>query len=105
MPRHENATNPHYGSYYRKDKLLKNKVDSSIIIEVIRPVLNFFFYDKISQVQKSTKKHLKTSKWKKVTYLLIYKIHQICQRKIYQFKFHRHKIYQFKIDQQKFYQV
>ena len=57
VPRHENATNPHYGSYYRKDKLLKNKVDSSIIIEVIRPVLNFFFYDKISQVQKSTKKH------------------------------------------------
>ena len=62
VPRHENATNPHYGSYYRKDKLLKNKVDSSIIIEVIRPVLNFFFYDKISQVQKSTKKHQKALK-------------------------------------------
>ena len=33
---------------------------SSSIYEVIRPVLNFlffFFYDKISQVQKSTKKH------------------------------------------------
>ena len=102
VPRHENATNPHYGSYYRKDKLLKNKVDSSIIIEVIRPVLNFFFYDKISQVQKSTKKHLKTSKWKKVTYLLIYKIHQ---HKIYQFKIYQHKIYQFKIHRHKFYQV
>ena len=32
---------------------------SSSIYKVIRPVLNFlfFFYDKISQVQKSTKKH------------------------------------------------
>ena len=34
--------------------------DGSIIIEVIRPVLDFYFflfYDKISQVQKGTKKH------------------------------------------------
>ena len=30
---------------------------SSNINEVIRPVLNFFFYDKISQVPKSTEKH------------------------------------------------
>ena len=30
---------------------------SSSIYKVIRPVLNFFFYHKISQVQKSTKKH------------------------------------------------
>ena len=31
--------------------------------EVIRPILNFFFfYDKISQVQKSTKKHQKALK-------------------------------------------
>ena len=30
---------------------------SSSINEVIRSVLNFFFYDKILQVQKSTKKH------------------------------------------------
>ena len=36
---------------------------SSIIIEVIRPVLNsFFFYDKISQVQKGTKKHYKSTR-------------------------------------------
>ena len=37
---------------------------SSNINEVIRPVLNFlfFFYDKISQVQKSTKKHQKAPK-------------------------------------------
>ena len=37
---------------------------SSNINEVIRPVLNFlfFFYDKISQVQKSTKKHQKALK-------------------------------------------
>ena len=30
--------------------------------KVIRPVLNFFFYDKISQVLKSTKKHQKAPK-------------------------------------------
>ena len=30
MPRHGNASNPHCGSYYRKDKLLKNKVDELI---------------------------------------------------------------------------
>ena len=30
-------------------------IDSSNINEVIRPVLNFFFYKKISQVQKSTR--------------------------------------------------
>ena len=37
--------------------------DSSIISEVIRPVLNFFFfYDKVSQVQKGTKKHYKSTK-------------------------------------------
>ena len=30
---------------------------SSNINEVIRPVLNFFFYKKISQVQKKKKKH------------------------------------------------
>ena len=37
---------------------------SSSIYKVIRPVLNFlfFFYDKISQVQKSTKKHQKALK-------------------------------------------
>ena len=37
---------------------------SSNINEVIRPVLNFlfFFHDKISQVQKSTKKHQKAPK-------------------------------------------
>ena len=37
---------------------------SSSIYKVIRPVLNFlfFFYDKILQVQKSTKKHQKALK-------------------------------------------
>ena len=30
--------------------------------EVIRPVLNCFFYDKISQVQKRTKRHQKALK-------------------------------------------
>ena len=38
---------------------------NSNINEIIRPVLNFFFfffYDKISQVQKSTKKHQKVLK-------------------------------------------
>ena len=30
MPRHENASNPHHGSYFRKDKLLKIKVDELI---------------------------------------------------------------------------
>ena len=36
---------------------------SSIIIEVVVLVLNFFFFnDKISQVQKSTKKHQKAPK-------------------------------------------
>ena len=36
---------------------------SSSIYKVIRPVLNFFFfYDNISQVRKSTKKHQKTLK-------------------------------------------
>ena len=37
---------------------------SGNINEVIRPVLNFlfFFYDKISQVQKSTKKNQKAPK-------------------------------------------
>ena len=32
---------------------------SSNINEVIRPVLNFFFYKKISQVQKKQKKNIK----------------------------------------------
>ena len=36
---------------------LHHSSSSSSIYKVIRPVLNFFFYDKISQVQKSTKKH------------------------------------------------
>ena len=37
----------------------KENENSNNINEVIRPVLNFFFffYDKISQVQKITKKH------------------------------------------------
>ena len=37
---------------------------NSSIYKVIRPVLNFLFsfYDKISQVQKSTKKHQKAPK-------------------------------------------
>ena len=37
---------------------------NSSIYKVIRPVLNFLFsfYDKISQVQKSTKKHQKALK-------------------------------------------
>ena len=30
MPRHRNANNPHCGSYFRKDKLLKIKVDELI---------------------------------------------------------------------------
>ena len=35
-----------------------NKTNCSCIYkEVITPVLNFFFYDKISQALKSTKKH------------------------------------------------
>ena len=48
--------------------LLKNIVIanfSSNINEVIRPILNFllsFFYDKISQIQKSPKKHQKELK-------------------------------------------
>ena len=85
---------------------LQHLLKGSIIIEVIGPVLNFLFifYDKISQVQKGTKKHQKalksikkyqkTTKWKKVTSFLIYKIHR---HKIYQFKIYQHKIYQFKI--------
>ena len=46
-------------SYYH-DKINFN----SIIIEVVRPVLNFllFFYDKISQALKSTKNHQKALK-------------------------------------------
>ena len=44
-----------YFSYVLNDRNLN---ESNIIIEVIRPVLNsFFFNDKISQVQKGTKKH------------------------------------------------
>ena len=39
-----------------------NQYESSNINEVISPVLKFFFYDKISQVQKSTKKHQKELK-------------------------------------------
>ena len=35
---------------------------SSNINEVIRSILNFFFYDKISQVQKSTKKKIQGTK-------------------------------------------
>ena len=33
MSRHENASSPHCGSYYRKDKLLENKVDELIDLE------------------------------------------------------------------------
>ena len=47
-------------------------------------------------------KFKKTSNWKKITYLLIYKIHR---HKIYQFKIYQHKIYQFKIHRHKFYQA
>ena len=42
------------------DNYDRDKINfSSNINEVIRPVLNFlfFFYDKVSQVQKSTKRH------------------------------------------------
>ena len=46
-------------------------------------------------------KFKKTSKWKKVTYLLIYEIHR---HKIYQFKTHRHEICQFKIHRHEIYQ-
>ena len=65
---------------------------SSNINEVIRPVLNLFFFTirfhKYKKAPKSTKKHQKALKSIKK---LIYKIHQ---HKIYQFKIHQHKFYQ-----------
>ena len=46
-----------------------------------------FFTIKFRKHQKA----LKTFKWKKVTYLVIYEVYR---HKIHQFKIHRHKFYQ-----------
>ena len=49
-----------------------------------------FFYNKISQVQKSTKRIQGTKKYKNQFIIYQFKIHR---HKIHQFKIHRHKIY------------